>query len=117
MSYTPGPLPAAAFTYERHAGGFHEPERVGAYTADQIIAYTAAEVARAVAAERERLLSEAKRYADHEASAAAHHSGSWHAAFEHHLERHAAMRDVIQHMERSSQTPQADPQRLQGKGE
>lgn len=44
------PLPDAAFTYERHPGGIHEPERVGAYTADQMRAYAAA----AVAQERER---------------------------------------------------------------
>ena len=64
MSYTPGPLPAAAFTYERHAGGFHEPERVGAYTAEQLSAHTAAEVARAVAAERERCAKVCERYAE-----------------------------------------------------
>ncbi len=39
------PLPDAAFTYERHPGGIHEPERVGAYTADQMRAYAAAAVA------------------------------------------------------------------------
>lgn len=47
-----GPLPDAAFTYERHPGGFHEPERVGAYMAGQMKAYAAEQVA----IERNRLL-------------------------------------------------------------
>ena len=33
------PMPNPAFTYERHPGGFCEPERVGAYTAEQMAAY------------------------------------------------------------------------------
>jgi hypothetical protein len=33
------PMPNLAFTYERHPGGFCEPERVGAYTAEQMVAY------------------------------------------------------------------------------
>ena len=58
-----------------------------------------------VDAERKRLLSIAKRRADHEASAAVHHAGRWHAAHEHHLTRHAAMRDLIAAMEESVQEP------------
>ena len=53
----------------------------------------------AVLQERERLLTLAKKRADYEASAAAHHAGKWHAAHEHHLKRHAAMRDLIDALE------------------
>lgn len=53
----------------------------------------------AVTAERERLLARAKNRADYEAKAAAHHAGRWHAAHEHHLTRHAAMRDLIAALE------------------
>lgn len=35
-------LPDPSFTYERHPGGFSEPERIGAYTADQMRAYALA---------------------------------------------------------------------------
>ncbi len=56
----------------------------------------------AVRNERERLLALAKRRAAHEASAAAHHAGKWQPAHEHHLTRHAAMRDLIDALEGQS---------------
>ena len=108
MSYTPGPLPAAAFTYERHAGGFHEPERVGAYTAEQLSAHTAAEVARAVAAERERCAKvcepKGKRPCDCTACDCGNSTD----------ERMVAEWDEAMSL---AAAIRADPQRLHGKGE
>ena len=51
--------------------------------------------AREVAAERERLKTLAHKRAGYEAASAAHHAGKWHAAFENHLTRNAAMCDLI----------------------
>lgn len=62
-----------------------------------------------VAAERERLLTLAKKRADHEASAAGHHAGKWHVAHEHHLTRHAAMRDLIDALEGPNTEAQRRP--------
>lgn len=57
------------------------------YTADKLRAHEAAV--------RAELLAVAKRRADHEAGAAAHHSRSWYEAYQYHLTRHSAMRDLI----------------------
>ncbi len=63
---------------------------------------TRAALPQAARNERERLLALAKRRAAHEASAAAHHAGRWQPAHEHHLTRHAAMRDLIDALEGQS---------------
>ena len=55
------PMPKPSFTYERHPGGFCEPERVGAYTAEQMEAYAAAAL-EAQAAQIEALRADALRY-------------------------------------------------------
>lgn len=49
----------------------------------------------AVASERERLLALATKRADYEVNAAAHYAVQWPVAHEHHLKRHAAIRDLI----------------------
>jgi hypothetical protein len=67
--------------------------------ADTYITIPMARLVELEAAERERLLALAKRRAAHEASAAAHHAGRWQQAHEHHLTRHAAMRDLIDALE------------------
>lgn len=59
------PLGEPAFTYERHPGGFCEPERIGAYTYDQMRALL--DAAASLAAEHDALMqrmSEALRRAD-----------------------------------------------------
>jgi len=93
------PLPEpAAWRSQSPVGGYHfsETRPTGAIekypqtplvTLEDAIVYGAA-----CAAE---LLAVAKRRADYEASAAVHHSGTWHEAFQHHLTRHKAMRDLI----------------------
>jgi hypothetical protein len=45
--------------------------------------------------ERERVLKAAKSRYDHEAKGAAHHAGRWHAAYEYHMTRQAAMSDML----------------------
>lgn len=85
-----GPLPEAPIIGVSRFGSVFR-----GYSADHMRAFAAQERA----AERERLLALAKKRADYEASAAAHHAGRWHVAHEHHLKRHAAMRDLIEALE------------------
>lgn len=72
---------------------------IALYVAPAIHAY----VARAVAQERERILVVAKARYDHEAAGAVvAHSANWHAAFEWHMTRQAAMGDMLDAIRKGS---------------
>lgn len=77
---------------------------------DQLIALDAANAIERLSSKSasERLRTLAKARAAHEASAAAHHSGNWHAAYEHHLNRHAAMQDLIDVLWPNAEAPDQD---------
>ncbi len=62
---------------------------------EECLRMLSAHIAAAVAAERERLKTLAHNRAGYEAASAAHHAGKWHAAFENHMTRNAAMCDLI----------------------
>ncbi len=76
---------------EPHLLGSETDDGLHHYTTDQLRAYAAA----AVAAERERLRAIADKRASHETAATAHYAGRWHVAFDWHVTRHAAMRDLM----------------------
>jgi hypothetical protein len=78
----------------------------GLYIADESALATFAERIRQD--ERERVLKVAQSRYDHEAKGAAHHAGRWHAAYEYHMTRQAAMSDMLDAIRSISTTESKD---------